>query len=143
MFVDDTLTNGAVEERVLFGVKPDEIVGTVVELVAVKMMADLSGFGQAPEGGTNEFVDKKVFFGNKHLRINTTFFVMSRKGTKSWRQFVSFGVENVAVGVGVIRFSEDELRRNEFDNRNSNHNTSHSVFTSPRQCGFGGNAMQR
>ena len=42
---------------VQFAVHPDEVVRSVVELVAVKMMADVTGLGQTPESRTDKGVN--------------------------------------------------------------------------------------
>ena len=72
MDVDDALTDGTVEERVLFGVKPDEVFGAVVEPIAVEMMAYLSGFGHAPKGGTDEQVNISIFATDTNMIIIAT-----------------------------------------------------------------------
>ena len=118
MFVDDSLADEFVEFRVLCPVQPDEVRRSVVELVAVKMVADLIGPRHAPERRADELVDSTVFAGNHHLGIRPMHIRLPNTlgRIKSRLENLAFGVSDVAERVGVIRFSADDFRRHLFDN---------------------------
>ena len=113
---DNTLPNKAVESGVVCSRYPDKVRGTVVELVAVQMMADLVRLRTAPKCRTNEQVDK-AFFVETHMWINATTFVIPIAWAELHFQLVSFSIDDVTVFVCEVRFAADKRRRDLFDNR--------------------------
>ena len=71
VFEDLSGAHSAVPGRMVLDVHPDEVVGAVVELVAVEMVADLVGSGHSPERSTDEFVNQGASARNLDIRIAT------------------------------------------------------------------------
>ena len=114
--VDLAGTHGFVEAAVLVGVKENEVRGAVVEFVSVQMMAVLPEFSHAPKSGANQDVNTAFFAADCHMRMATATFVISGCRTKLGFDDVPFSVSDVAVRIGIIRFTANEFRRNKFDN---------------------------
>ena len=63
-------THSAVPSRMVLDVHPDEVVGAVVELVAIEMVAYLVGSGHSTKRSTDEFVNEGVSARNLDTRIS-------------------------------------------------------------------------
>jgi hypothetical protein len=109
MFVDDAHAHGAVPSGVVFPVHPDEVVGSVVELVAVQMMAYIV-FGRAfaPESGADEQVDVAVEIGDFDNRIDATSLVVLLGRTEIRFALATFGIADVSFFIREINFAVDE-----------------------------------
>ena len=116
MLKDNALPNKAVESGMVCSRYPDKVRGTVIELVAVQMMAYLVRLRTTPECRTHERVDAMLFV-KFYMRIMTAALERPIERTELRSQLVPFAIDDVTVFVCEVRFAADKRRRNLFDNR--------------------------
>ena len=95
------IESGIVEPMAGSG-EPDEVVRSVVELVAIEMVALLSLAGNAPSCGADEPMDLTFFAGNSNMDMFTAAFVESIIRTELVGQFVAGCRFDVSPFVGII-----------------------------------------